>query len=156
SLHVRSSVSVEVVNNRIIQSVGTAEDGSRIYFTSNHRLLRGAPAGRGTYRLDVASGDLAYVGTSQYLTTLGSERAMSHDGSVVVFATREPRFNAITGQQNGGTLQYYRYDDNDRSLICISCPSDGSTKTDLAVDSRLVLDASGDTFAFSTPAPLVS
>ena len=28
--------------------------------------------------------------------------------------------------ENGGTAQYYRYDDRDRSLVCVSCPADGS------------------------------
>ncbi len=59
---------------------------------------------------------------------------------------------------NGGTSQYYRYDDRDRSLVCVSCPQDGRrprrTPPRLPVVSPKPTDQ-GD-FAFTTPTPLVA
>jgi hypothetical protein len=150
-----------------------SDDGSRIYFIASKRLLAGAGFG-GVYRLDVASGDLAYVaqvgGSISYteITSVSaSGAAISPDGSVFVFRSAVPAVNAIDGQQNGYTYQFYRYDDNDRSLDCVSCPSDGSLPR---ADAELstgpggeyylgangsALDRNGD-YIFSTPTPLVS
>jgi hypothetical protein len=79
-----------------------------------------------------------------------------------MFWSASPELNAINGQQNGGTGQYYRYDDRDRSLVCASCPSDGSIPRDavgrdlngngLSNGSPVISD--GD-FFFVTPTPLV-
>lgn len=166
-------VDAEVLGNQLNQ-IGVAEDGSRVYFASNRRLLPGAAHNGGTYRVDIAGGELAYVGTD-----LGGglgigdadeatlARAMTPDGSVVLFRSSAPSLNALGGQQNAGTEQYYRYDDRDRSLVCISCPPDGSApRGDVYVAGALgsaglgpntrPLDASGDTAVFDTPTALVS
>jgi hypothetical protein len=140
----------------INESLGIAEDGSRIYFLSHKRLLPGAPAKEGTYRLDVKSGDLAYVGDFGSIGDNGTDRSqMTADGSVVVFESRDPSLNAPGGQQNGGTEQVYRYDDRDRSLICISCPPDGSLPRGDAASSGHSTSDGGD-IAFTTPTPLAS
>ncbi len=147
--------------------IAVSDDGSRIYFTSPHPLLPGA-AGRGIYRVDVASGDLAYVAAAGSASSGVSGRrrnAISPDGSVFVFGSDEPSLNAPGGQQNGGTAQFYRYDDQDRSLVCVSCPADGSPSP-APVASTLgagndagpnltALSADGD-LAFATPNPLVA
>ena len=144
---------------------GISEDGSRVYFKANNRLLPGAAPQGGIYRVKVASGDLAYVGfTGGAIGSIASAN-LSHDGSVAVFNSAKPSMNALGGQQNGGTRQYYRYDDRDRSLICVSCPADGSaprgeTPEGVAGDGPGAnlgyLDAAGDTFAFATPTALVA
>lgn len=118
--------------------VGVAPDGSRVYFRSSQRLVSGAAPG-GTYRVGVASGDLAYVG---YLGDANSEgiadnvgfgQALNANGSVAVFRSDEPFLNPLgEGHDNGGTAQYYRYDDRDRSLVCVSCPSDGTAPREAA------------------------
>jgi hypothetical protein len=151
--------------------IGISEDGSRIYFNSNRRLLPGAAPKEGTYRLDVASGELAYVGSLSTFLSDHGESAMSADGSVVVFRSAGPSLNALGGQQNGGGYQYYRYDDRDRSLICVSCPTDGSLpKGEVTILEGSVsaggrgqgankgqsLDADGEDFAFATSTPLVA
>jgi hypothetical protein len=109
--------------------IAVAPNGSRVYFTSSHRLVRGA-APRGLYRIDVASGDLAYVAPLGFGENGGSNfrsgNAISPDGSFFVFRSSNGGLNALHGPQNGGTAQYYMYDDEDRSLVCVSCPSDGS------------------------------
>jgi hypothetical protein len=153
------SANAEAIGGKI----GIANDGSRIYFTSGHRLLPGAPTGEGIYRLNVASGELAYLGSFGFLGEY-EKSVLSPDGSVVVFSSNDPSLNALGGQQNAGTSQYYRYDDNDRSLICISCPTDGSApKGGAGVDvlrgegaNLTPLSSDGGIFAFSTPTPLVA
>jgi hypothetical protein len=107
--------------------IAVAPDGSRVYFKSPNRLLPGAAA-PGIYRADVASGSLAYVGPAAGAETgenAGSGNAINHDGSVFVFRSNNLALNALNGADNGGSEQYYRYDDDDRSLVCVSCPQDG-------------------------------
>ncbi len=146
--------------------VGVAEDGSRVYFTSRRRLLPGAPAKEGIYRLDVASGDIAYIGSFGYIGDIGGDSYMNPSGSVVVLKSDRPSLNALGGQQNGGTKQYYRYDDRDRSLICVSCPADGSPPRGAATEGGPIanpgpganivpLSRDGEDFAFPTPVSLV-
>jgi hypothetical protein len=144
--------SINVEN--IEEQIGVAEDGSRVYFVSTGRLLPGAPKkGDGTYRLDTASGDLAYVGPVPIGYSASSE--LSSDGSVAIFRSADPRLNALDGQQNGGTPQFYRYDDRDRSLICVSCPADGSAPRGGAVGVGR-MSADGNDIAFAAPTPLVN
>jgi hypothetical protein len=146
-------------------SAAVSDDGSRVYFRSSRRVLAGA-ASDGIYRLDVANGDLAYVapafasGAVSVGPNLG--KALSPDGSVFVFRSASPGLNAINGQQNGDTAQYYRYDDRDRSLVCASCPPDGSVPRG-AVPTFIngnggangsPVTSDGD-FFFVTPTPLV-
>lgn len=153
--------------------IGVAEDGSRVYFTSPNRLLPGAPDD-GAYRVDVSSGNLAYVAPADGNTFgvtgdfFASLNALTPDGSVLIFSSSNSALDPIGGQTNGGTLQYYRYNDNDRSLICVSCPQDGSAP---AVDAVHQLGSTGfasqqgpnisplsreGDFAFATPNPLVA
>jgi hypothetical protein len=164
---VDAGVSFSTNPKSIGEQIGISEDGSRAYFTSGLRLLPGAPTTGGIYRLDVASGDLAYVGNFGYIGDIGRS-AMNAGGSVVVFGSDKPSLNSLGGQQNGETIQYYRYDDHDRSLICISCPAGGSlprgavsTGADNLQEvslgsNRGPLSADGGDFAFATPTPLVA
>jgi hypothetical protein len=85
----------------------------------------------------------------------------------LIFRSSSSALDQLNGFRNGGTAQYYRYDDNDRSLVCVSCPQDGSAPMGAAVDRLITpgirqvgvnltpLDASGN-FIFSTPSPLVN
>ncbi len=146
-------------------AVGVSEDGSRVYFKSRNRLLPGAAANEGIYRVDVTSGDLAYVGLTGNGIGSTTSANLSRDGSVAVFVSDSPSMNALGGQQNAGTRQYYRYDDRDRSLICVSCPADGTAPRS-QVPPNLngdgpganvgSLDAAGEVFAFATPTALVA
>ncbi len=155
------------------QYIAVSDDGSRVYFAASARLLPGAAA-EGIYRVDVASHDLAYVapGGSGFrgLDTAGifnaQGKAISPDGSVFVFRSDNPALNALGGQQNGGTAQYYRYDDRERSLVCASCPGDGSVPVagvggeiggarSEGGPNQTPLDDAGD-LAFTTSTPLVS
>lgn len=151
--------------------VAVSEDGSRVYFSSSAEFIRGA-ATPGIYRVSVASGDLAYVapgGGTQLGDIPNVGEAITPDGSALMFTADNAGLNALGGQQNGGTKQFYRYDDRDRSLTCISCPQDGSAPTSSvaaamagggAADegsgaNRIALSANGDIFAFATPNALL-
>jgi len=147
--------------------IGVAADGSRLYFTSRSHLLPGAAPTEGAYRVDVKTGDLAYIGHLGIaigdLDGSDGKSSLSPDGSVVAFRTSDPSLNALGGTQNGGTVQSYRYDDNDHSLVCVSCPTNGGTPrgevgrlgTATPGVNTGPLDEDGGVFAFATPTPLV-
>lgn len=158
--------------------IAVAEDGSRVYFSSPEVLVPGAaPAGPGdldAYRVDVEGESLAYVAHLGLGPTVGDAsragNAITPDGSVLIFQSADLGLNPLNGLDNGGMQQYYRYDDRDRSLVCVSCPQDGSeprgpvrgTPAGRLVEGQQLgpnvtpLDEDGDDFAFSTPTPLVS
>ena len=117
--------------------VAVSEDGSRVYFESPHRLVPGAGSAEkgNAYRVNVETGDLEWVGAGVAVGTLAHTNqptnALTSDGSVFVFRSDSPSLNPIGGgSDNGGTFQYYLYDDHDRSLTCVSCPQDGSLPRD--------------------------
>jgi hypothetical protein len=152
--------------------LAVADDGSRIYFSSPQQLVPGA-ATPGIYRIDTRTDNLRYIASGAAVGELPANlQAMTSDGSVVVFASDSGALNPIGGADNGGTMQYYLYDDRRGALTCASCPQDGSTPAASATVSQspqggLVtaeleagpnltpLDAAGDIFAFATPTSLV-
>jgi hypothetical protein len=139
-----------------------SKDGSRLYFKTQKRLLPGAGPNGGIYSLDIATGKLTYVGFG------GESEVFSRDGRFAAFASSSPALNPLGGAfTNGGTIQYYLYDDLTHSLECVSCPADGSPPTaglqtqsnQLAQFSKQSANlgplASDGTLAFATPTPLV-
>lgn len=138
------------------------EDGSRVYFQSPNALVPGTPTGPGvlnTYRVDVDSGKLAWIaGPGVEMNTV---RAVStRDGAAVLFVSNSPFLNPLNGSDNAGTAQLYRYYDRDRSLVCISCPSDGTPPQQVAsmefgARGYVVVSDDGETVAFVTPTALV-
>lgn len=144
-------------------SIAVADDGSRIYFQSAEPLVPGASDTEpNTYRVDVSSGNLVWVGSGIEIGTGGA--MLSPDGSVVVFRSDSASLNPLGGLlDNGGMAQYYRYDDRDRSLVCVSCPLDGSTPQESVVaiaaispGPNLSMVADNGDVAFATPTPLTS
>ncbi len=151
-------------------SIAVAGDGSRVYFQSPHHLLPGAPAeGHSSiYRVTTATGALAFVAPGDRAVIGDSPeagKAITPDGSVLIFRSDNTELNALTGSDNGGTVQYYLYNDQDGSLSCVSCPRDGSapragiaaplTEPLDAGPNTTPLDAKGD-FVFPTPTALVA
>ncbi len=141
-------------------------DGSRLYFTSPNRLTAGA-ATPGLYRMNLASREIAYVAPASGID-LGDDpsngAAINRDGSVLVFSSSSPELASLGGSDNHGVRQYYRYDDRDRSLVCVSCAPDGSAgnavPTQLQVSPAIgrnstPLDVAGD-FVFQTYDALVA
>jgi hypothetical protein len=164
----------EVEFNYIFQSayIAVSQDGSRVYFNSPNRLLPSAAPG--LYRVDVSSGDLAFIAPSSGTTARAGQsaldgQALSADGATLIFTSADPALDQLGGSTNGETRQYYLYDDNDRSLVCVSCPANGDAPkgpvpprpinevaaTDQAGPNLTPVDAAGD-FAFTTPTRLLS
>ncbi len=116
------------VNGTGANAITVAEDGSRIYFETFTRLLPGAPdESRGTYSLNVASGKLHYVAAGVSPGYASANEAFSRSGRFFAFASQDPELNPLGGAfTNGGGIQYYVYDDEQGSLVCASCPADGS------------------------------
>jgi hypothetical protein len=158
--------------------LGVPSDGSRLYFPSPHRLVEGegVEGAHNLYRLDLGSGDLKYVATTAESLASGSgeignnpeyAEAMTADGSVLIFRANAPYLNELTGSDNQGFQQYYRYDDRDGSLTCVSCAAPGKANSDVYYINLVVpwiagthvvqsdLSADGDTYAFTTTAPLL-
>jgi hypothetical protein len=113
-----------------LEDIGVAENGAAVYFASPHRLVAGA-AREGVYRVGVGGtedGRLDYVapGIAQVGDAPAGSAAVSADGGVLVFRSNDPRLDPQGGTTNGGFAQYYRYEQDDRSLACVSCPADGT------------------------------
>lgn len=131
-------------------------DGSHINFTNEGALVPGA-AEFGLYSLDVASGDATYVEAAAGMQSFEA----TPDGSTIIFDSSGSWLNATGGQNNGGGTQIYRYDDRDRSLVCLSCPLDGSLPVGEVIpgphffgrEAPLVSD-DGSMVGFVTPTPL--
>ena len=154
-----------------LSSINVSDDGSRIYFASAHQLVRGAPT-NAIYRLDVDSGSLAYVLPSDQGIGLTQTRVVATpDGANLAVASAEALLNPIGGtSDNAGTRQFYLYDDGDGSVVCVTCPQDGSAPlANLSGDLNNVpqdlmkglnntgtLSADGETLAFASVSPLVS
>jgi hypothetical protein len=152
------------VNTSPFENIAISDDGSHAYLQSKRSLLRGAAA-EGIYRLDVSTGALAYVAPGGFKARTGNAaeyNALSPDGRFFVFLSSNPSLDARNGQHNGGTLQAYRYDDRDGSLVCASCPGDGSAPVAGITgfgrgrgtgSTSGALTTSGSLF-FATPTPL--
>ena len=132
-----------------------SEDGSRVYFrsASPQPLVAGARPGNGTYVVDTRSDELKWVGPGVDLENVPQK--VTRDGAAVLFDSADPDLNPVGGLDNGGTKQTYRYDDRDGSLVCVSCPQDGSPAPfDVSRGNVLAKDR-GEDLAFATPTPLV-
>lgn len=149
--------------------ITVSADGSRVYFSTGTRLTAGAPDDdAGAYSLRVASGELNYVAplSSPDVSYVSAGAAFSDDGRFFAFASSDPDLNPLGGAlTNGGTTQYYLYDDARRSLTCVTCPADGSPPL-AALPPGLLAPygksqanlgplANDGTFAFTTTTPLV-
>jgi hypothetical protein len=102
--------------------------GKRLYFSTQAALLPGVPT-PAIYRLEIASDDLAYVapGSGASVGPIAPEADLSSDGRFLSFYSSSPLLDPLGGGfQNAGKPQHYLYDDEARSLICASCPPDGS------------------------------
>lgn len=136
--------------------IAVSRDGSRIYFrsVSSTPLVVGATTGGdSTYVLNAENGQLRWVGSG--IAFGQADHQMTTDGSVVLFKSNASSLNPVGGtSDNGGTSQLYRYDDNDRSLVCVSCAQDGSL-TSAPVQTDTGISGDGGTIGFTTPKALL-
>lgn len=142
--------------------ISVAEDGSRIYFQALTPLLPGGP---GVYRLDVETGNLALI-PGLIAGDLRDSVDFSSDGALVTFISDAPVLDPLGGAAtNGGSPQFYLYDDRDGSLTCVSCPRDGSAPLEGVSPAvpgsygggqpNITALAQNGTFAFATTTSLV-
>ncbi|MFL5872212.1 MAG: hypothetical protein ACJ75T_01880 [Solirubrobacterales bacterium] len=160
------------------QAVSIAQDDSRLYFLSHSKLTPDAPSDGGIYRVDLLTKDIALASPSNDNAPTSTAKwgfgegpfpgAISSDGKVLIFQSASPRLNDAASD-NGGNFQWYRYDDSDRSLNCISCRLDGApttTGTDLVTSLTINADfqlgpnltplSDDGTFMFATSEGLVA
>jgi len=118
-------------------AIAVAPNGQRLYFTTRSHLLPGA-AEAGTsaiYRVNTDTEGLAYVGPLEHGEYVGENprgnfdgegTAITPDGRFLAFRSSAPALDQLTASDNASSPQYYLYDDEERSLVCASCPADGS------------------------------
>jgi hypothetical protein len=111
------------------QGVVVAQSGERAYFTSDRALAPGATAGQANVYLWRAEepGSVAFVspalGKGDWLTGDVLQNVIaSFDGAAFIFHSNRPELDALTGRSNGGFEQFYRYDDRNGTLDCVTCP----------------------------------
>lgn len=134
------------VSNRLSSAV-ISEDGSHVYFPSAVQAADAPAAGAATtpnlYVWRASDGSIHYVGRITVSIT-GVANGLANvpyvggqatpDGEVLIFRANLPELDALSGASNGGFYQYYRYDDRDRSLSCVSCPPGGAATADVPLD----------------------
>ena len=160
-----ANVEVRTGSNGTFGAIALAAEGPRLYFSTRSHLLPGAPDA-GTpqiYRLDTETDSLAYVAPLSSGDHVSSAR-LSSDGRFLAFSSAAPGLDALTGSDNDGTSQAYLYDDAERSLVCASCPADGSppraaadpVPTSGSTSPNMTSLAEDGTLAFTTPTALIS
>ena len=112
--------------NTNAQQAEASRDGSHVYFLSDAAYAGAPAAGSGEeHNLYVwRKGSVAYVGRTQ--AELGGFFFTSQttpDGEVLAFNSAAAELNGLSGSDNGGLNQVYRYDDAAGSLTCVSCPA---------------------------------
>jgi len=146
-------------------------DGSHLYFTSPSRLAdapsAGDPSAPNLYVWRAGSGQVHFVAQVNGIAARSIDGGeATPDGDVLIFTSDQPGLDALSRRSNGGFFQYYRYDDRDGTVTCLSCPSSGAPASDVSgqltelgsspvrPDLRAVTD-DGATVFFSTADPLV-
>lgn len=120
-------VSAKVLPGRLRAAVSV--DGTHVYFLSTAKLGDAPAAGTAAApNLYVWRSSGVHFITRTGLGNISSDPRQANDltpdGNAFVFPSRSPFINASVtdGSNNGGTDQFYRYDDRDGTLTCISCP----------------------------------
>lgn len=120
-----------------------SDDGSRIYFTTFDPLTADdTDSTKSVYLLE--NGTIRYVAPTfgiHFDSRQGGQA--TPDGRVLVFRGFQSSLNALTGSDNGGHMQYYRYDDADRSVTCISCPSGRPATANVPQGMAVLVNFSG-------------
>ncbi len=114
-------------------AAAVSQDGSHVYVTSAAQLTVDAPpASEDAPNLYVVqAGVVRWVATTDAGGVSDQPRfggALTPDGNVLVFRSGSPALDVRSGSANNGLPQYYRYDDRDGSVVCLSCAPAGSTR----------------------------
>jgi hypothetical protein len=114
-----------------------AQNGSRVYFTSPDQLADAPAPGSAfapnLYVLREPSGALHFVAQVTGIAARPVDNGeLTPDGTTLLFLSNQASLDARSGASNGGFFQYYRYDDRDDSVTCVSCPPAGAATTDVS------------------------
>ncbi len=144
-----------VTSNEDSKLVNVSADGSHVYFVSESQLdgSKGTAGAGNLYVWDVATETVRFIATVDLLDVSGQPNLVSWtsdvvapgqgpitgpgnstartnpSGTVLVFASRAQ----LTGYENQGFAQIYRYDVDDGSLTCVSCNPSNAPPTSDAV-----------------------
>ncbi len=133
------------------QTVLASDDLSHVYFASEKQLLPGArPGSENVYVW--ANGQVRFVAATNFPRSAD----LTPDGSELLFETNDA---SLTADDTGNSLQLYLYDDDNRSMECVSCKRSGYSTVGVGDPyyprSFAQLSADGSTIAFVTVARLV-
>jgi hypothetical protein len=123
-----SGVADGIVEENPRSPVAISADGSTVYFTAEGQLTSDAPVAPGLklYRYDTTNGTTRYVATVGVGSGLGTNATpVTPSGEFYLFRSAE----SLAGYNTEGNPELYRYDNGDRSLICVSCPPHGAPAT---------------------------
>lgn len=147
------------------QEAYIAENGDRVYFTSSRVLAPGAKPGVPNLYL-VAGGSVRFVAVTNGPSAVAFQGgiSLSPDGSTLLFEYSSEELNALTGTDNGGFQQVYRYDAVRDQIDCVSCAlagvSSSGSRADISAfmesDYARNMSAEGDVVAFATEMPLIA
>jgi hypothetical protein len=123
--------------------VGASEDGSYVYFVASGVLADGAVAGQPNLYLS-HEGETRFIATlspsDDALVPVTSSSAKTGDWSPAI-ATRSARVSpngryvaflsvkSLTGYENRGTIELFRYGAEASQLVCVSCVPSGAPPT---------------------------
>lgn len=140
-------------------------DGERVYFSSGSVLAPGAIARQqNIYLLHNGTLEFVAIATAGFANNSIGTGALSTDGRFAFFRSSHASLNASSGSDNGGTVQWYRYDADARAVTCVSCPATGAPNNsvwvetlygDAAITTASQVTADGGTFFFLSFDPLV-
>ncbi len=145
--------------------VAVSEDFSRMYFTSNQKLVpnEGTQGQRNLYVW--REGEIDYVTTfanpDEDLKTSAFYSDLTPDGKVAVFDLDPGR---TTTDEADSSQQLIRYDDSDGSIECISCAGPGvvdksatgaQRSAGVGLDRIGLMSDDGEDIAFQTNTPLL-
>jgi hypothetical protein len=120
---------VQSIAGEFTPGIGVSEDLSHVYFISEAALAAGATEGEGNIYV-LRGGTISFVAPASSVEWLSNNPAdgaeITPDGSVLVFSSSSGGMDALSGSSNGGTRQYYLYDDRTGKVSCVSCPGTGT------------------------------
>jgi hypothetical protein len=155
----------DVFGAQVVGVLGASADGSHVYFAANGVLAPGATAGNcnislnfpGSSTTGVCSLYLYHAGTVTYVARLGKASGSSVDGenwslageaSSRVSANGTLLFTSVeklTGADNQGIPEFYRYAPDTAALSCVSCDPTGGPPVGKATLQPIGLPSFGAT-----------
>lgn len=108
------------VDGAAVAGAIASSDHSHLYFTARAALASGAQAGDVNAYVWTSSGGVRFIATVNPADPFPFRRVTA-DGRFTVMITT----TSINGAANNGFPALYRYDDESRDVVCVSCPPDG-------------------------------